>query len=164
MKQHKSWFDKECLGFLDQKKQAKKQWAQDPSQSNVDNLNNVRRGARRHFKNKKEYVRAKIEELETNSKIINISDCKGGINDFKGYRPRTNIEKEEKDDLVADSHSILTMQRSHFSQLLNIHGVNDVRQTEIHTTEPLVPEPCSLKVELVIPKLNHQVLIKSQQY
>jgi len=23
---------------------------------------------------------------------------------------------------------------------LNVHGVNDVRQTEIHTTEPLVPE------------------------
>jgi hypothetical protein len=29
--------------ILDQRKQAKKQWVQDPSQSNVDNLNNVRR-------------------------------------------------------------------------------------------------------------------------
>ena len=42
-KQNKPWFDEECLGFLDQRKQAKMQWIQDPSQSNVDNLNDVRR-------------------------------------------------------------------------------------------------------------------------
>jgi predicted AAA+ superfamily ATPase len=53
LKQHKPWFDEECLGFLDQRKQAKMQWIQDPSQSNVDNLNNVRRDASRHFRNKK---------------------------------------------------------------------------------------------------------------
>jgi len=41
MKQHKPWFDEECSGILDQAKQAKMQWIQDPSQSNVDNLNNV---------------------------------------------------------------------------------------------------------------------------
>jgi hypothetical protein len=45
LKQHKPWFDEECLGFLDQRKRAKMQWVQDPSQSNVDNLNNVRRDA-----------------------------------------------------------------------------------------------------------------------
>ena len=51
------------------------QWIQDPSQSNVDNLNNVRRDASRHRrKKKKAYLRAKIEELETNSKINNIRD------------------------------------------------------------------------------------------
>jgi hypothetical protein len=33
-KKHKPWFDEECLGFLDQKKQAKMQWMQDPRQSN----------------------------------------------------------------------------------------------------------------------------------
>ena len=41
MKQYKPWFDEECLGFLDQRKQAKMQCVQDPSQRNVDNLNNV---------------------------------------------------------------------------------------------------------------------------
>jgi len=41
LKQHKLWFDEECLGFLDQRKQAKMQWVQDPSQSNVDNLKSV---------------------------------------------------------------------------------------------------------------------------
>ena len=37
LKQNKPWFDEECLGFFDQKKRAKMQWIQDPSQSNVDN-------------------------------------------------------------------------------------------------------------------------------
>jgi len=31
LKQHKQWFDEECLGFLDQIKQAKMQWVQNPS-------------------------------------------------------------------------------------------------------------------------------------
>jgi len=75
LKQNKPWFDKECLGFLDQRKQAKMQWIQDPSQSNVDILYNVRREVSRHFRNKKKaYLRAKIEELENNSKIQNIRD------------------------------------------------------------------------------------------
>jgi len=74
-KQNKPWFDEECLGFLDQKKWAKMQWIQDPSQSNVDNLNIVRHEVSRHFRNKKKaYLRAKIEELEINSKIQNIRD------------------------------------------------------------------------------------------
>jgi len=61
MKQHKPWFDEECLGILDQWKQAKMQWIQDPSQNNVDNLNKVRRDASRHFRNKKKaYLKAKI--------------------------------------------------------------------------------------------------------
>ena len=63
LKQHKPWFDEDCLGFLDHRKQAKMQWVQDPSQSNVDNLNNVRREASRHFRNKKKaYLKAKFEE------------------------------------------------------------------------------------------------------
>ena len=80
------------------------QWIQDPNRSNVDNLNNVRRNANRHFRNKKKaYLKAKIEELETNSKINNVRDLYRGINDFKkGYEPRTIIVKEEKGDLVAD--------------------------------------------------------------
>jgi len=77
------------------------QWMQDPSQSNVDNLNNVRCDASRHFrKKKKAYLKAKIE---TNSKIKNIRDLYWGINDFKVYQPRTNIVKDDKGDLVADS-------------------------------------------------------------
>jgi hypothetical protein len=36
--------------------------------------------------------------------------------------------------------------------MLNVHGVNDVRQTEIHTTEPLLPELSAFK--LAIEKLK----------
>ena len=109
--------------------QAKMQWIHDLNQSSVDNLNNVRHEASRHFRNKKKaYLKAKIE-LETNSKIKNIRDLYRGINDFKkGYQPRTNIVKDDKGDLVADSHSILDRWKNHFSQLLNVHGVNDVSQ------------------------------------
>jgi len=46
---------------------------QDPSQSNVDNLNSVRREASRHFRNKKKkYLKAKFEELENIIKIKKI--------------------------------------------------------------------------------------------
>jgi hypothetical protein len=73
LKQHTPWFDEECLHFLDQRKQAKMQWLQDPNQSTVGNLNNVRREVSRHFRNKnKEYFTAKIDEPETNSTIKNI--------------------------------------------------------------------------------------------
>jgi hypothetical protein len=49
----------------------------------------------------------------------------------KAYQPRTNTVKDEKGDLVTDSHSILARWRKHFSQLLSVHGVNDIGQTEI---------------------------------
>jgi hypothetical protein len=55
---------------------------------------------------------------------------------------------------------------SHFSQLLNVLDVNDVRQTGRHKAEPLVQKPRAFDVEMNIEKpndTNHQVLIKSQQ-
>ena len=55
-------------------------------------------------------------------------------------RPRTIIVKDYKVELFADSYSIVARWRKFFSHLLNVHGINDVRQTEIHTAEPLVPE------------------------
>jgi len=83
--QHKPWFDEECLGFfLYERKQAKMQWIHDPSQSNVDNLNTVRRDTSGHFTNKNEaYLKANIEEHETNSKIKYIRYLYTGISDFK---------------------------------------------------------------------------------
>jgi hypothetical protein len=68
-----------------------------------------------------------LDELETNSTIKNIRDLYRGMNDFKGYQPRTNIVKDEKGDLVTDCHSILVRWWNHFSQVLNVHGINDVR-------------------------------------
>ena len=37
---------------------------------------------------------------------------------------------------------------------MNVQGVNDVRHTEIHTVEPLVPEPSGLEVEMAIETLQ----------
>jgi hypothetical protein len=63
----------------------------------------------RHFRNKnKAYLKVKIENLDTNSKIKNIRDLYRVTSDSKkGYQPRTNIVNNKKGDLVADSHSIL---------------------------------------------------------
>jgi hypothetical protein len=125
---------------------------QDPSLNNVENLNKIRWDASRHLRNKKKTcMKAKIEELETNSKVKNVRDLYRGINDLKkGYQPRTNIVKDEIGDLVVDSHSMLARWSNYFSQVLNVHGVNDVRQAEIHTTELLVPEPSVSEIELAI--------------
>jgi flagellar basal body rod protein FlgC len=113
------------------------QWLQDPNKSNVDNLTSVRRETSRHFRNKKKkYLKAKIDELETNSYIKNIRDLYRDINDFKkGYQPRTNILKEEKGYLVTESYSILGRWRNHFSQLFHVHGFSNVRQTQTHRGE-----------------------------
>jgi hypothetical protein len=35
-----------------------------------------------------------------------------------------------------------------------VHNVSDVRQIEVHTTEPLVPGPSRLEVEIAIAKLK----------
>ena len=76
------------------------------------------------------------------------------ISEFKkGYQARTNIINE-KWDLVSDTRRILVGWRIHFSQLLNVHGVNDVRLTEKHTAEPLVPEHSACEVEMAIQKLK----------
>jgi len=99
--------------------------------------------------------KANIEELGTNSKVNNIRDLYRGINDVKkGYQPRTRRVKDEKGDLVADVHSIMVRWRNYFSQILNVHGVSEVRQADIHTAEPLVPEPSAVEVELTTQNLK----------
>jgi hypothetical protein len=95
--------------LVDRGKQAKLQWLQDPSEVNEDNLSDVRREARRYFRNKKgEYLKDKINELQPDSKNKNIRDLYRGINEMKkGYQPRTNLVIYEKGDLLVDPHRIL---------------------------------------------------------
>jgi hypothetical protein len=77
-----------------------------------------------------------------------------GINEFKrSYHPRSNLVKDETGDL-ADSNTILNRWKNYFSQLLNVHNVSDVRQTEMHTAEPLVWRPSHLKVGISVAKLK----------
>jgi hypothetical protein len=109
LKKHTPWFNKECSKLLDQKKQAKLLWLQDPSEINGDKLNNVRHEANSYFRNKKrEYLKDKINELAANSNNKNIRDIYRGITEFKrGYQPRNNLVKDENGDLLADSNNIL---------------------------------------------------------
>jgi hypothetical protein len=55
---------------------------------------------------------------------------------------------------LVHSHNISNKWKNHFSQLLNVHRVSDVRQIEVHTAEPLVPDPSTLEPEIAISKLR----------
>jgi hypothetical protein len=124
LKKHKPWFDKEYSELLDQRKQAKLQWLQDPSEINGDNLNNVRHEATRYFRNKKrEYLKDKINELATNRKNWNIRDLYRGIHEFKrGYQPRGNYMKDKIGDLLADFHTVLSGHKNYISEFLMYIG------------------------------------------
>jgi C4-type Zn-finger protein len=83
---------------------------------NEEKLNNVRQEASRHFRNKiREYLKDRINELESNSKNKNIRDLCRGITEFKkGYQPMTNLLKDERGDLLADPSEILNRWKNHF--------------------------------------------------
>jgi hypothetical protein len=142
--------------LVDRRKKAKLQWLQDPSEANEDNLSDVRREANRQFRHKKrEHLKDKINETESDSKNKNIRDLYRCINEFKkGYQPRTNLVKDERGDLLADPHKIFDRWKNYFCHLLNVHGAGCVRQTEMHTAEPFVPQPSASEVEVAIGKLK----------
>jgi hypothetical protein len=81
---------------------------QNPNQISGDSLQNLRCGTSRTFRNKKrEYLKGKINELETNNKNKNIRDLYSGINEFKkGYQPTINIIKDENGNLIADPQRV----------------------------------------------------------
>jgi hypothetical protein len=62
--------------------------------------------------------------------------------------------KDDNADLLADSH--ILNGRKNYSQFLNVrvHRVSDVRQIEIHTAEPLVPDTSPFEVEIAIARLE----------
>ena len=92
--------------------------------------------------------------LTLEKRLKKIRDLYRSIHDFKkDYQPRANAVKGQKGDLVTDSRSILARRRNHFSQPLNVlHGVNDVRQTEIQNAHPLVPEANAVQFEIATKK------------
>jgi hypothetical protein len=126
---------------------------QDQSLGNEESLSNVRLEASRHFRNKKrEYMKDKINELESKSKNKNIRDLYRGINEFKKvYLPRTNLIKDERGDLLLGPHLIVDRWMNYFCQPLNVQRVGGIRQIEIQTAEP---EPSMSEVEVAIGKLR----------
>jgi hypothetical protein len=71
-----------------------------------------------------------------------------------GYQPRTKLVKIQKCYLCADSYNVSNTWKDFFSQLLNLHGVSDVRQREMHTAEPLAPELGPFHIETATEKLK----------
>jgi hypothetical protein len=137
---------------------------QNRSQISGDNLQNLRRETSRTFrKKKKEYLKDKSNELETN-KNKNIRDLYRGINEFKkGYQSRINIFKDENGNLLADLQSVLNRWKNFFNQVLNVHGIHDVRQMDIHTCEPFVPKCSLVEVEIAAGKLKRYKSLGTDQ-
>jgi hypothetical protein len=72
---------------------------------------------------KREYLKGKIADIELNSKNKNIRDMYKGKTEFKkGYRPKTNLVKDERGDLLGDPQNILTRWKNYFCQVLNVQG------------------------------------------
>jgi hypothetical protein len=68
----------------------------------------LRQEASGHFrKNKKEYLKEKINKRDSSSKNKNITDLLRDITEFeKGYQPRTNLVKDKRGDLLADAQKL----------------------------------------------------------
>jgi hypothetical protein len=90
----------------------------------------------------KQYFNYSASVSNNKNKNKNIRDLYRGINEFKkGHQLRINIIKDVYGNLIADPQNVLNRWKNFFSQVLNVHGVHDDRQMDIHTAEPLVPEP-----------------------
>jgi hypothetical protein len=88
-----------------------------------------------------------INELESNCKNTKIRDFYRKIYVFKkGYQPRTILVKDDRSNVLPDHRKIVNRRKNYFCKLLNVLGAGSVRQTEMHTAEPFVPEPSASEV------------------
>jgi hypothetical protein len=118
---------------------------QNPRQINGDNVQNLRRETSRTFRKKKrEYLKDKIN----GNKNKKVRDLYSSINEYKkGYQPRIKIINDENGNLLTDPQSVLNKWESFFKQVLNVHGVHDIRQMDIYMAS-------LVKVEIAIGKLK----------
>ena len=109
VKKKKPWFDDDCSNVVERRKQAKLKFLQDPTHLNRDKYHTGKRESSRALRNKKrDYLKEKLIEIDTNRKNKNIRDLYKGIKDFKkGYQARVNVIKNQNEELLADSNSIL---------------------------------------------------------
>jgi hypothetical protein len=55
-------------------------------------------------------------------------DLYRGVTELKkGYQPRSNLVKDERGELLADSHKIVNRWMNYFCQLLSVQGSGCVR-------------------------------------
>jgi hypothetical protein len=69
----------------------------------------------------------------------------------------------ENGDLVGNSHNILIGYKNYFCQLLNLRGANDIKWTEMHTSEQLVPESSSFEIQIAIKNMKYLLLRSSNR-
>jgi hypothetical protein len=69
--------------------------------------------------------------------------------------------KDGNGDLLAHSR-LLNRWKHHFSELLNVYSVSDVRQRDVHAAQPLIHGP-SLEVVIATVKLKRCKLPSSDQ-
>jgi hypothetical protein len=76
------------------------------------------------------------------------------------------LVKIDRGALPADPHKYLIRWKNFLYHLLNIYGAGDIRQNEMHTVQPFVPQLSASEFEFAIGKvkdINLQVLIRFQQ-
>ena len=90
-----------------------------------------------------------------------------GVQEVRLGKGGTVRTEDEKGNLVTECHSILSRWKNHFFQLLNVHGVNDFRLTEMHTAEPLLLELSAFEVKMATEELTrhkHSEILYSTFY
>jgi hypothetical protein len=115
----------------------------------------------------REYLKNRISKLVSKSNIKIVRVVYGGINKFKNCdQPRSNLLRDRRASLLADPHKVLNRWKNYFCQLLNVQGADSVRQTEMQTAKPFLPQPMSVKMRLQLGRskdINLQVLIRFQE-
>ena len=108
---------------------------------------NVRHETIRYFRGRGEdYLNRKISECETTVSTGILDSC-SGINELKqGQQPKTKLENNGQGVLLEEFHSILNRCKSHFCQLFNLHGVNDVKQLKYTQLSQQCQSQVSLKL------------------
>ena len=92
-------------------------------------------------KKKRDYMKAKVNKLEENSKNKNILEMYKGVNKFKqDYQPRTCAIKKHDGTIVAGTTNILSRWEQFFSNLLNVNQSTSHEGSEVQsqTSESLV--------------------------
>ena len=158
---NKPWFDEECVKIVKVRNEARITWLAQNTKETRDQFLKIRQEAHNMFKIKKrQYLKRKIEEIDENCKSSNVRGTYMGINNFrKGFQARTEMVKDENDNLVTDTTAVLNTWKNYFDRLLNVESENDreIENFEYHTAEPRINEPTISEVESAIKKLkNHK--------
>jgi hypothetical protein len=92
--------------------------------------------------------KTKLKSKQLTLRTRKSENCRG-INTFKrSYKCRLNLQKDENGDVFANFKNILNLWKEYSSLLLNVDSDNEIKQIQIHATEPLIPDTNHLEVEI----------------